>query len=40
MDTTFVIPFTKEKLYKVASAMAIDKAFNSNGVMSKIYTRL
>jgi hypothetical protein len=40
MDTTFVIPFTKEKLYKVTSAMAIGKAFNSNGVMIKIYTRL
>jgi hypothetical protein len=40
MDTTFVIPFTREKLYKVASAMAIGKTFNSNGVMIKIYTRL
>ncbi len=40
MDTTFVIPFTKEKLYKVALVKAICKAFNSNGTMIKIYTRL
>jgi hypothetical protein len=40
MDTTFVIPFTREKMYKVASTMAIGKTFNSNGVMIKIYTRL
>ncbi len=37
MDTNFVILVIREKLYKVASAMAIG---NSNWVMIKIYTRL
>ncbi len=37
MDTNFVIIVIREKLYKIASAMAIG---NSNGVMIKIYTRL